>query len=90
MKRERKGRYSPTLLNEGEMPKPNRLKALCRLVDKLHKELLAAKEPTRIISLKDPRTVVSYHKTLEKLVATQLQIEDMINFLEKALYGDNN
>lgn len=86
MRRERKGQYSPTILNEGEMPKPKRLKALCRLANKLHKELLDAKEPTKTIALKDPRTVQTYYETLALYKITLTQVEDMVKFLEEALF----
>lgn len=80
------GQYAPTILKEGELPTPRRLKALCRLTNKFHKELLNAKEPTRVIALKDPRTAQRYYETLALYKITLTQVEDMVKFLEEALF----
>lgn len=69
------------------MPKPHRLKALCRLANRLHKELLNANEPIKAIAMKDPRTVKSYYETLALYKVTLTQVEEMVDFLENVI-GD--
>lgn len=83
----RKGTTGYAKLYFGEVPKPARVLGCVRHIDQLHKEIMAAKNMTSVISLKDVRTVRSYYIALARLKLSQLDLAEMIEKLQIALHG---